>query len=239
MNPVIEEIYRTGVVRNAQGQTAPHDSSSVTFQAGGLLYEFVKKKKPARTIEIGLAYGLSSMFICQAHEENGDGTHTAIDPFQSEHYQSIGLLNLKKAGLDERVRFHEAPSETTLPQLLAEKQTFDFAFIDGSHLFDNAFIDFFYLDKMIGVGGYLAIDDIWMPAVRKVASYIRTNKPYRLVRPPNVQQTPAILKAARYSRRMLQNPIARDWRLKRVPENIALFEKIGQEDRPWDFHHGF
>ena len=235
VNAVIQEIYSSGLVRDAQGATYPHDSSSVTFQAGALLYAFIREMKPARTIEIGLAYGLSSLFICQALSDNGRGDHMAIDPFQEKAYKSIGLLNLERAKLKEIFRFYESPSEEVLPQLISQKESFDFAFIDGSHLFDNAFVDFFFIDKMIQEGGYIAIDDIWMPAVRKVVSFIIKNKPYDLVRPPYSPNTSLMLRGARLGRRVLQNPFGRDWNLKLVPENIALLQKTGSRQTSLGF----
>ncbi|NEQ45752.1 MAG: class I SAM-dependent methyltransferase [Leptolyngbya sp. SIOISBB] len=238
-NEVIQEIYRSGLVRDAQGSTYPHDSSSVTFQAGALLYAFVREMKPAKTIEIGMAYGLSSLFICQALSDNGSGQHTAIDPFQEKVYKSIGLLNLERANLKEIFRFYESPSEVALPQLVSKNETFDFAFIDGSHLFDNAFVDFFFIDRMIEEGGYIAVDDIWMPAVRKVVSFILKSKPYDLMRPPYSPDTSFMLRGARLGRRILQNPLGRDWTLKLIPENIALLKKTGQDQRSWDFHREF
>lgn len=105
VNEVIEEIYSSGFVKDAQGVKYPHDSSSVSFQAGALLYNFVREIKPARTIEIGMAYGLSSLFICQALLDNGGGHHTAIDPFQGSVYKSVGLLNVERAALKKNFRF--------------------------------------------------------------------------------------------------------------------------------------
>lgn len=239
VNKVIKEIYSSGLVEDAQGATYPHNSSSITFQAGALLYSFIRELQPTRTIEIGMAYGLSSLFICQALLDNGRGNHTAIDPFQEKAYKSIGLLNIERANLKEIFRFYEAPSEEVLPQLISQNEIFDFAFIDGSHLFDNAFVDFFFIDKMIQAGGYVAVDDIWMPSVRRVVSFIVKNKPYALVRPPYSPDTPLTLRAARLGRRILQNPFGRDWSLKLVPENIALLRKTGQDKRAWDFHKEF
>lgn len=239
INTVIEEIYGSGFVKDAQGNEHQHDTSSVTFQGGALLYNVIREKKPARTLEVGMAYGLSSLFICQALADNGGGQHTAIDPYQAQSYKSIGLLNIERANLKNILRFYEAPSAEILPQLVSQKECFDFAFIDGSHLFDNAFVDFFFIDKLIQEGGHIAIDDIWMPSVRKVAAFILKNKPYRLVCPPGALTTPFGLRMARLGRRILQNPVGRDWRLKFVPENVALFQKIGKDNSTWDFYRDF
>jgi len=71
-----------------------------------------------------------------------------------------------------------------LPRLCAEGERFDFVFIDGRHLFDCVLVDFFYVDRLLEVGGYVALDDLWMPAVRKVKSFILRNRSYELVPVP-------------------------------------------------------
>ena len=71
-------------------------------------------------------------------------------------------------------------ADEALPQLCSQKEEFEFAFIDGSHLFDFTFVDFFFIDKLLAVGGHVAFDDLWMPAVRKVVSFVLKNKPYQL-----------------------------------------------------------
>lgn len=239
INSVIHEIYSTGFVQDENGALHSHYCSSVTFQAGTLLYELVREVKPVKTLEVGMAYGLSSLFICQALADNGGGHHTAIDPYQQEIYQSIGLFNLERSNFKDMLRFLQASSQNVLPQLVLQEECFDFAFIDGSHLFDHAFVDFFYIDKMIKVGGCVVIDDIWMPSVRKVASFILKNKPYALVRPNTTLKTPVSLQATRVGRRIMQNPFGRDWTLKLLPKSVAVFKKVGIDERFGDFHRDF
>ena len=56
-----------------------------------------------------------------------------MDPFQDQ-YGNLGLENLASLGYSERLDFHPDFSYVVLPQLLAAKRSFDFAFIDGNHL---------------------------------------------------------------------------------------------------------
>ncbi|HET9062891.1 MAG TPA: class I SAM-dependent methyltransferase [Candidatus Binatia bacterium] len=239
MNAVIERIRASGYVEDAEGKTYPAKASAVSFEAGALLYDFIRAAKPARTLEIGMAYGISTLFICQAHRDNGSGTHTAIDPFEETVFKSIGLLNLERAKLRDLVQFHPAPSDEVLPQLCTRNERYEFAFIDGNHRFDYVLVDFFYVDKLLEVGGHVAFDDIWMSGVRKAASFVTTNKPYRLVRAPATARTPTSTRMLRLGRRILQNPFGRDWALKLVPQNVAIFEKTAKDSRVWDFHRTF
>jgi predicted O-methyltransferase YrrM len=66
------------------------------------------------------------------------------------------------------------PSSTALPQLVEEKFTADAAFVDGSHRFNEAFVDLYFLRK-IRPGGLIIVDDYGWPAVRTAARYYETN----------------------------------------------------------------
>ena len=135
MNEVIDQIVKTGRVTDAEGEVY-EPVSAVSLESGGLLYDFVRRVKPTSTLETGMAYGMSTLFICKALQDNGQGCHAAIDPFQACEFKSVGVLNVERAGLSHRFRLHQAASDVVLPQLCAEGRTLDFAFVDGWHLFD-------------------------------------------------------------------------------------------------------
>jgi len=238
MNKVIDDIVRTGHVTDRQGN-AFEPVSAVTLESGALLYDIVREHKPSRSLETGMAYGMSTLFICQALEDNRAGSHIAIDPFQTDEFKSIGLLNVERAGLAHRLHFHEAASDMMLPKLWADGARLDFAFIDGWHLFDFTLVDFYYIDKLLSVGGHVAFDDLWMPAVRKVVSFVLRNKPYELVRVASTRPAPAWKRIVRIGRRFAQDPLGRDWGPKLLPHNIAILRKMGDDSRTWDFHRRF
>jgi len=45
-------------------------------------YELCRKVKPQATLEIGLAYGFSTIYFLAVLAENGNGHHSSIDPYQ-------------------------------------------------------------------------------------------------------------------------------------------------------------
>lgn len=55
----------------------------------------------------------------------------------------------------------------------------DLGYIDGCHDFDHAFIDFFYLDRMIPAGGILGFNDAGWPTVFKVIRYLQKHREYK------------------------------------------------------------
>jgi len=238
VNEVIEQIFRSNRIEDAQGNAYP-TASAVTFETGALLYDFVRKVRPGRTLEIGMAYGISTLFICQALHDNGMGAHAAIDPLEESKFRSLGLLNLDRAKLKHLVQLHGAPSHQVLPQLCLENERFDFAFIDGRHVFDFVLVDFFYIDRLLPVNGHVAFDDLWMPSIRKAVSFVLRNRPYRLIHMPSRYPAPLWRRALRLARRFGQRPAERGWALKCLPRNVVFLEKLAQDDRPWHFHQPF
>jgi predicted O-methyltransferase YrrM len=210
--------------------------SSVTPETAAVLYDFVRLMKPGRTLETGMAHGKSTLSICQAHRANGAGCHIAIDPWQETKFNSRGLANIERANLKDLLRFYQAPSDEVLPQLHKQGERIDFAFIDGNHRFQYTLLDFFYIDKMLKPGGHIAFDDLWLPAVRKVVSFVLKNTPYKLVRPVSDPNTPVVKRVLRLGRRIIQNPLGRDWALKLVPQNIVILQKM-DEDSAGSLHH--
>lgn len=238
MNQLLDKIYATKVVEDAQGNSIDPFPTATPYETGTLFEELIQQNHLERTLEIGMAYGLSTLFICQSHHDKGSGSHIAIDPFQKTMWKSIGLLNIERAGLSEKLQLFEEFSYKVLPQLLVDGKKIDFAFIDGSHQFDYTLVDFFYIDKLLEIGGYMVFDDIWMPGIRKVVYYILRNMGYEIVKThSNISWQKRL---ERSTRRFLQNPLERDDKgIRFLPLNICVLKKISEDDRPWDFYRSF
>jgi predicted O-methyltransferase YrrM len=179
MNAILEAIYRDQQILGPGGEIYRPFPVSIKRNEGEALYQLVRAVRPAQTLEVGMAWGLSTLFLCQALADNGGGQHTAIDPFQY-NFQHMGVENVRRAGLEQHLTFLEESSHLVLPRLVSEKRSFGVIFIDGSHLFDAVFVDFFFADQLIPVGGYLVFDDLWMPAVRKALRFVLANRHYQI-----------------------------------------------------------
>ena len=177
MNAVLERLLTTEVVTQPDGTPAPLHSA-ITAEEGRALQRLIRAHRPTTTLEVGLAYGVSALFICDALVEVGGRQHITVDPLQRE-WGNVGLRHLDEAGFGSLVEHHEAPSFRVLPALEAAGRRIDFAFIDGWHTFDYALVDFFYVDRLLTVGGILVIDDAWWyPALRKLVRYIARHRRY-------------------------------------------------------------
>jgi predicted O-methyltransferase YrrM len=177
-NKFIKELFETKILRDEAENPVPLHSG-ITEKEGEFLYDIVFDHQRKNTLEIGCAYGVSSLFICAASSKFENYKHTIIDPFQKE-WQNIGILNLKRAGFTS-FELIEKLSEIALPQLLEQDKKYDFAFIDGWHTFDHVLIDFFYVNRMMDVGGIIAFHDVDMPSINKLLRYILKYPAYELI----------------------------------------------------------
>ncbi|MGB7157261.1 MAG: class I SAM-dependent methyltransferase [Tepidisphaeraceae bacterium] len=240
MNALLQKIYAERRVEDAEGNLVNPFPSAVPAETGQLLYDLVKNERLARTLEVGMGYGLSSQFICQAHQDKGGGSHVAIDPWQHQRFRSIGLNNLKKSGLDGFVQFHHAPSHDALPRLREQGLRLDLAFIDGMHTFDHTLVDFFYVDLMLNVGAYVVIDDLWMPSIRKVLGFILRNRAYQLIRYPTHRPAQPLHRVLMAGRRVLQNRLVPDASgTTFLPHNACVMKKMSDDVRTFDHYRRF
>ena len=95
-------------------------------------------------------------------------------------FDKAGVKNVEKAGFSHFELLEEF-SEFTLPRFVQEGRQFDWALIDGFHTFDQTLVDFFYINRMIPVGGVVVVDDVNMPSVHHVVRYIATYPAYRVM----------------------------------------------------------
>jgi predicted O-methyltransferase YrrM len=139
MISALEEILRTRTVCAPDGTKIELDYA-ITAAEGEKLQELILDKRPIVSLEVGLGYGISALFICEAMAKVGGKRHILIAPDQSGWHE-IALHNLRKAGFGSLIDFREHESQVALPQLVAEATKIDFAFIDGWHTFDHALVD--------------------------------------------------------------------------------------------------
>lgn len=213
VSPLIKEIILT---YKTQAIGVPQETiqAGVKVPEGYHLYSLVKDNKFKNILEIGFAYGISALFICQALKENGTGKLISIDPNQSTQWKNIGVKHLYQslgeAGLSKYSQLMEEPSYSAMPKLLSGKKQMDLIFIDGMHLFDYTLVDLFYADLLLRVGGVVVLDDIRHKGVKQAYEYVLKNyNHWKLVKPTVASET------------------------------CATFIKVKNDDRNWDYHKFF
>ena len=207
MNLVLEKIIRSGYTRAPNGERVKVDDA-ISLEEGLFIQTIVRDVKATMSIDIGLGYGVSSLFICDALAKTVNACLITIDPkqFSSEkgigynigkERKGIGRYNLKNAGYENMIEFYESPSHIVLPKLEEQGIKIDFAFIDGWHTFDYTLLDFFYVDRLLRVGGIVAIHDTKRLSIRKVCRFIITNRSYSVFQPKTSKHNFAISAADR------------------------------------------
>lgn len=72
---------------------------------------------PSLSIEIGLAYGFSALFILDSMFENNYGKHVTIDPYEVTVYHGIGLESIHDLKFDDGFEWQEATAIDALSTL--------------------------------------------------------------------------------------------------------------------------
>ena len=181
-NKFVETLFEKKIVQDETLNDIPLHSG-VSEKDGEFLQKIILENKFKNTLEIGCAFGISSLYICAASSQNENYSHTIIDAFQTD-WKNIGVLNLQRAGFTS-FELIENLSEIALPQLLDKNKKFDFAFIDGWHTFDHVMIDFFYINRMLEVDGVITFHDLDMPSQKKLFRYILTYPCYEFLESVN------------------------------------------------------
>jgi predicted O-methyltransferase YrrM len=198
VNPVLEDIYRTGRCFDLTGRERKV-TGAVPRKDALILQDMVRFVKAKTTLETGVAFGLSTLAICEALAEGRTSTdyadytdssgpdsgrgsqakHYGVDPEQNTVHAGAALASLKRAKLDSVFELLEGPSHLMLPKLLEKGVVLDLGFIDGWHTFDYTLLDFFYIDKMLRPGGVVLLHDRSWPSKQKVIRFIMTHRRYK------------------------------------------------------------
>lgn len=245
MNNIIEELLATRKTVTPEGKEI-RLHSEISAREGKFLYDHVKALKGVqKTLEVGCAYGISALHICEALKDHPGSKHFMIDPFQSKGWENAGVHALRRAGF-ANFELIEELSEIALPALLKEHEgTFDFIFIDGWHTFDHTLLDCFYATRLLKVGGVLVVDDYDSAPIAKVVKYLLSYPCYRKKAQYTDYPEDPLIKAACAMASLV--PVSLNMRYK-LPRNlrrlirrpnIISLEKIMADERKSNWYKGF
>ncbi|MEB3182117.1 MAG: class I SAM-dependent methyltransferase [Nostocaceae cyanobacterium] len=242
INEFIKNIYEAGSVVGRSGK-AHKLHSTVDREEGEFLFSIINSDSTIRnTLEVGCAYGLSSLYICSGTSERPGASHTIIDPFQNTQWDGVGIKQLEAVGIDF-YSLIEKKSEFVLPKLLETNEgQFDFIFIDGWHTFDHTLLDCFYATRLLRVGGILAIDDVCFPSVKRVVDFLKNYPCYEEVGVVGKKLTKSWKEVGTLSSikqeiwaNILSKKLYREIFEDQENRMVAL-RKIQEDKRSWDWH---
>lgn len=176
----IASTYESGVILDESGAAHSISPDSVSARRAGFLHDLIRSERAFVTLEVGMAWGLSTLAMVQALVENGagPGSHVVLDPHQESIYGDAALRALRETGAADFVEFHAQKSMILLPKLVEQDRSFDIIFIDGRHVFDGVFLDFVYADYLLRPGGVVVLDDTFADPIHLTCRYAETNFEY-------------------------------------------------------------
>jgi predicted O-methyltransferase YrrM len=145
-----------------------------------VLRDLLVAEEARAVIEVGLAYGSSALAIAEALSAHGpQGTdHVIIDAYQ-DRFHNAGWDALVSAQVDDVCTLIRERSQLALPRMLTDGVVADAAFVDGSHIFHNVFVDLYFLRELVRPGGLIILDDCQWPSVATAVRYFERNTGWR------------------------------------------------------------
>jgi predicted O-methyltransferase YrrM len=175
---ILNEMYSASTLQGANGPVEIDQITKVDEVCGAELNRLVRENGTTNSLEIGLAYGFSTIWIMDALAPEGE--HIALDPFQSSLWHGVGATQARRLS-SKRFNLIEDYSIHALSDFIRADKTFDSIFIDGNHRFDDVLVDFYLADQVLSVGGLMVLDDTWMASIRTVVAFVLANRAYEVV----------------------------------------------------------
>jgi predicted O-methyltransferase YrrM len=182
-------MYHGEPQTGSDGKTRKIDPVAGVIPANGMwLYDECLRLAPRTSLEVGFAFGFSTLFILAGIAKNGSGMHLAVDQFEVSAYGGVGLQKVQEVCATANFRFVQESSVHATTDLEREHSSFDFIFIDGNHRFDDALVDFTLFSRLLNKGGLIVFDDLWMPSLRTAVAFVQTNREdfLRIPSPPTL-----------------------------------------------------
>ncbi len=223
--PVLDDLLRTQRAVGQSGRVFEGLGALSTVNNLQVLRALMLERRPRRTLEIGLGFGGSALAISATHRELGSAAsrqHTILDPFQATDWDNTAIAAIERAGLSDYVDFRPQYSSIAMAMLAAESASFGLIYVDGSHVFEDVFIDAYFGFRMLEEGGIILFDDCAIDHVAKVLGFVTANW--------NVWTKEVDLSSHRADGGSLKYQAAK--RLGKV--QLRAFTRTGNDARAWD-----
>lgn len=175
--PGLDEIYRTRRLVGRSGRVFENLGALSTVNNLSILRSLMLERRPQATLEVGLSFGGSALTIAATHRDLGHAAarqHVAIDPFQATVWDDAGVVALERSELIGYVDVRREPSATVLAAMAAAGRSCDLIYVDGSHLFEDVFVDAYFGFRLLPETGIILFDDCTNDHVAKLR-FIETN----------------------------------------------------------------
>ncbi len=181
MTETLKQIFEANSIEvDDSGERHPLHSNTSLGQCL-FIEEMFDAVKPQKTLEIGLAMGLSAISILEKHKENG-GTEKCHIVSEPHSWKGIAEHNIEKLGLMKYCDIRYLKSDRVVTDLFLSNERIQLAYIDTTKVVDIVMQDFYFIDKILDIGGVIILDDCgggW-PGIQKVARFANTLPHYKI-----------------------------------------------------------
>lgn len=180
MLKLLEEILETRTMEtNSAGDTVTINSDTPKEQ-GLFLQKIYDQIKPKKSLEVGLAFGISTLFILEkcGEYDGEDKSHVVVEPFS---WGNAAVYNIEKAGLSKYLDIRRDLSDKVITEMYLKNERIQFAYVDTTKVFDTVLQDFYFIDKILDVGGAVIFDDASTGGINLVMRFINSLPHYEII----------------------------------------------------------
>lgn len=153
---VVEELHAKGIRVGPDSFGGWNDGDAGLVRA---IWCLTRHLRPTNVVETGVGHGITSRFILEALERNGDGHLWSIDePAPELSPQQIGMAVSDRCR--HRWSYLRGSSEQCLPGLLSQLGKIDLFIHDSLHTEQNVRFEVDSAWATLRLGGAIVIDDI-------------------------------------------------------------------------------
>jgi predicted O-methyltransferase YrrM len=178
-NDIIYKLYKTYKIEDESDNEILFES--ILKQDHGLfLYNIITENKFLNILDIGYIYGSSKLFIGLALKNlelyKHNTSYTSIISDEKINKKNIWEENIKKIGYD-KLKIINQINYLALPELVKEHSNnkFDLIFIDGWNTFNYTFLEFFYANLLLKVGGCIVMNNANFENFKELNKNIKNN----------------------------------------------------------------
>lgn len=246
MHPQLKDIFSAGKVTDENGNAYPLHSNTPAAQCE-FIQDLVQEAQPENSLEIGLAYGISTLAILEALQKgNKPFHHTVVDPYQKD-WKNIGLLNIERAGFSQYVTYESRFSDQVLPDLYKDNSRVQFVYIDSTKVLDVLMTDVYFVTKILDTGGILVLDDCGFPGIRTLVRFLSRHPSYTVYKGFSKDTNSGkrhflkiaylgLLGLLPFKSKVLPNYDFKSDAELGVDYDCMAFKKIKEDDRSWDWY---
>ncbi len=154
---VLEDLQRAGIRPGPASFNAYNDGDAGLTRA---IWCLVRHLKPNHVVETGVAHGVTSRFILEAMERNGNGHLYSIDlpPAERVWQQQVGVAVGERH--KSRWSYIRGSSRRRLPKLLSALGPIDLFIHDSLHSQRNVLFELSQAWSAVRPGGAIVVDDV-------------------------------------------------------------------------------